>query len=84
MLLSKLFHFISKKFLGKEISMALLLLRLIVDAVDNRKVDNVSRFVYGKLPAEWRHPEGPVTEAEFVELVQCGQAFLNRVKAVLS
>ena len=84
MLLSKLLHLTTKLTLGKELALALMLLRLIIDAVENRKVTNVARFVYGKLPAPWRHPEGPATEAEFVEMIEAGQAFLVKIRAVLN
>ncbi len=84
MLLNRIAHFLAKLSLGKEVATSLLLLRLILDALDNRKVDNVARFVYGKLPVDFKAPKGPATEAEFVEVVQIGQLFLSKIKAVLN
>lgn len=81
-MLTKSIHTLAKLSLGKELAMALLLLRLIIDAVDNRKVENVARFVFGKLPEEWRNPKGPATEVEFIELIQAGQTFIRKIKAV--
>jgi hypothetical protein len=83
MLISKLTHFVAQKSLGKELALALLLLRIITDAVENRKVSDLARFVFGKLPDNWRQPKGPATETEFVDMVQAGQIFLEKVKAVL-
>lgn len=82
--MDKALHLITRLALGREVANALLLMRLIVDAVEKKKVTNVARFVYGKLPAQWRHPEGPATEAEFVEMIESGQAFLDKLRAVLN
>jgi hypothetical protein len=84
MFLQKALHMVTKLMLGQQMASALLLLRLIANAAQERKVENVARFVYGKLPAQWRHPEGPATEAEFVALIEAGQVFLDKLRAVLN
>ena len=82
MLFKKISHFLIRKSLGKELATALLLLHMIMEAVNDRKVMDVARFVYNKLPETWRQPQGPATEVEFVDMVQTGQVFLSKVKAV--
>ncbi len=81
--MNKILHTLTKLTFGKPMADALLMLRLIAEAVNNNKVANVARFVFGKLPAEWRHPEGPATEAEFVELIEAGRGFLEKLQATL-
>jgi hypothetical protein len=84
MMMNNLLHTVAKLLMGQQMASALLLLRLIANAVQDRKVTNVARFVYAKLPAQWRHPEGPATEAEFVALIESGQVFLDKLRAVLN
>jgi hypothetical protein len=83
MFLQKLSHFLTQKALGKELSMALMLLQLIGKSFEIRNMVDLAHVVYDKLPVNWRQPKGPATEAEFVEMVQAGQTFLNKVQAVL-
>lgn len=83
MLLKKITHFIAQKTLGRELALALLLLRMITTAIETRKVTDIARFVYKNLPPNWRQPNGPATETEFVDMVQAGQLFLGKVQAVL-
>lgn len=84
MMMNNLLNMIAKLLVGQQMASALLLLRLIANAAQDRKVTNVARFVYAKLPAQWRHPEGPATEAEFVALIEAGQVFLDKLRAVLN
>jgi hypothetical protein len=82
-MMNRLIQWIGKLTLGRDVTLALMLLRLISDAVKKRRVDDVAKFVYRQLPATWRAPKGPTTEAEFIELLQSGQLFLSKIHAVL-
>lgn len=81
--MTQLTHLIMRLSLGKELALAVVLLRLIIQAVDKHNVDNVAVFVYKHLPAGWRQPQGPATETEFVDLVRAGQLLLEKIQAVL-
>lgn len=83
MLMNRLIQWVGKLTLGKEVTLALMLLRLISDAIKKRRVDDVAKFVYKQLPNTWRAPKGPATEAEFVDMVQAGQLFLSKIHTVL-
>jgi len=83
MTLRNITHFLAQKALGKELALAILLLRTIATAVQAKNVGDIARFVYGKLPDNWRQPKGPATETEFVDMIQAGQLFLAKVQAVL-
>ncbi len=83
MLFTRFSHFAAQLFLGKELGLSLLLLRIIRQALNNPKIGDVARFVFAQLPANWRTPQGPVTETEFVDMVVAGQAFLSKVQALL-
>ncbi len=82
--MSKLLHFFTRISFGKELAMALMILKLISDALRDKNPKNVAVFVFRKLPAQWRHPEGPATEKEFVDLVDAGQLFLKRIQALVT
>lgn len=82
MVINRLFEKMAKLFLGQDVTLALMLLRSISEAIKKGGVDGVARIIYQQLPANWRAPRGPATEAEFVELVQAGQLFLSKVQAV--
>lgn len=79
----KLLHIAAKLTLGNHLAMALTLLHLILQALENKEVKDISRFVFTRLPGGWREPQGPATEAEFVDMIQAGQLFLGKLKAVL-
>lgn len=83
MFLQTITHFVAQKVLGKELALALTLLRMIANAIETKQVTDISRFVYKNLPANWRQPHGPATESEFVDMVQAGQLFLTKIQAVL-
>lgn len=83
MLFKRFFHLTAQLFLGKELGLSLLLLRIIRQGLNNPNMGDVARFVYGQLPANWRNPKGPTTETEFVDMVVAGQTFLNKVQRVL-
>jgi hypothetical protein len=83
MLFKRLFHFSAQLFLGKELGLSLLLLHIIRQALHNPSAGDVARIVYAQLPANWRNPQGPLTETEFVDMVVAGQAFLGKVQGVL-
>ena len=70
--------------LGKEAAFGLTLLRLIREAIQKKESKNLSAFVYERLPSEWKAPEGPTTEREFVALIKTGEEFLRRVLSVTS
>lgn len=76
----RIIHLLARLSLGKQLAAALMILRLIVEAVREKDAANVARFVYRKLPASWRHPEGPATEAEFLEMIASGEQFLKSVR----
>jgi hypothetical protein len=84
MLSSKFAHLFIKLALGKEAAIAITLLRLIYDATRNHNIDNIASFVYTKLPPDWRAPNGPATEAEFITLIQSGQTFLSKTKSLFT
>ena len=84
MFLQNVLHQVARLALGSEVASALMLLRLIAAAVQDHKVTNVAHFVYSKLPAQWKHPEGPTTEAEFVEMIEAGQVFMDKIRAVVN
>lgn len=83
MFLKKLVHFVAQKSLGNELALALLLLRIITQAMESHNVTDLARFVFGHLPENWRQSKGPATETEFVDMVQAGQIFLDKVKAAV-
>jgi hypothetical protein len=83
MFLKKLVHFVAQKSLGHELALALLLLRIIAQAAQSRNITDVARFVFSNLPENWRQPKGPTTEVEFVDMVQAGQIFLEKVQAAV-
>lgn len=83
MLITRLSHWLAPLFLGRELGFSVLLLRLIHQALNNPKIGDMAKFVYAKLPANWRTPLGSMTESEFVDLMVAGQSFLNKVQAIL-
>jgi len=83
MFLKKITLLLAQKTLGKELALALMLLRLIATAVETRKVNDIARFVFKNLPTNWKQPQGPATETEFLDMVQAGQLFLGKIQAVL-
>jgi len=83
MLFTRISHWLAQLFLGKELGLSVLLLRLIHQALNNPKIGDMAKFVYAKLPASWRAPLGSMSESEFVDLVIAGQTFLNKVQAIL-
>lgn len=82
-IIQKLLHTGAKLLVGKEMATIMMLVKLILDALNNRDVTDVARFVYQKFPREWKAPAGPATESEFIDMAQTGQAFIRKVKAVL-
>ena len=83
MLFKKILHAAAQAALGKELGLALTLLRIIRQGLNDPKISDVARFVYTQLPANWRAPQGPISEAEFVDMVVAGQFFLGKVQRVL-
>ncbi len=73
----KLLLWLAKISLGKPMAAALTILQLVMEAVKTRKAKGVTLFVYQQLPAQWRHPEGPATEKEFMDTIKSGEAFLK-------
>ena len=84
MLFTRFSHCLTQLFLGKELGLSVLLLRLIRQALHTPKIGDMAKYVYAKLPTQWRAPLGSMTESEFVDLVVTGQTFLEKVQAVLS
>lgn len=82
-LFKKVLDIITRFSLGKELALALALLHIIDEATESKNITNLARFVFGKLPQNWRSPQGSTTETEFVEMIQAGQSFLQKVKAAL-
>jgi hypothetical protein len=80
-LLKKIVNFLVQKSLGQDIALALLLLRTIAETVETGNVTDLAQLVFTELPDTWRQPKGPTSESEFVDLVQAGQVFLQKVKA---
>lgn len=74
--------FIARISLGRHMANALTLLRLIQEALTRDKSNELALVVYERLPADWRHPEGPTTEREFLDLIETGVQFLKRLHAV--
>ncbi len=62
---------------GKPMAAALTILQLVMEAINTRQTRSLTRFVYQKLPANWRHPEGPATEKEFLDTIKAGETFLK-------
>lgn len=83
MFLKKLVHFVAQKSMGHELALALLLLRIILQAMESHNVTDLARFVFAELPENWRQPKGPATEASFVDMVQAGQIFLEKIKTAV-
>ena len=83
MFLKQIPHLLTQLVLGKELGLSLTLLHIIRQALNNPQIGDVARFVYAQLPAKWRKPLGPVSEAAFVDMILAGQAFLSKVQAAL-
>ena len=83
MIKTRILTAIARVAVGKKLGTALMLLKLTLDALENRNIRNVALFVYKQLPESWKAPKGPATEAEFTELIQAGETFLLKVRAVL-
>lgn len=83
-MLNKITHLVARVSLGKELAAALMLLRLILEALEKRNIRNVAMFVFKQLPEGWKHPKGPATEAEFQAVIATGETFLKQLRALLS
>lgn len=70
--------------LGKELATAVAVLRLITRAIDKKSPEEISVYVFRQLPKQWKHPEGPATEKEFVAMINAGEDFIKRVLALSS
>jgi hypothetical protein len=82
MLKNQLMYWMGKIALGKELALALTLLRCVNEAVQQRQENDLARFALRQMPAAWRNSKGPVSEAEFVDLLQAGQLFLSKIQTV--
>lgn len=82
-MLKQISHWFTQLFLGKELGLSVILLHTIQQALSNPKISDVAKFVYNQLPANWRKPQGPISESAFVDVVVAGQAFLGKLQAVL-
>lgn len=74
-----LIQWITRITMGKHLSIAITMLKMISDAIKNRDTKNVSKLVYEKLPKRWKHPEGPATEKEFINSIDSGEKFLKNL-----
>lgn len=83
MTLQKITHFLAQKAMGKDLALAILLLKAITAALQNKNVSDIARFVYAKLPDNWRANKSATAGTEFVDMIQAGQLFLTKVQAVL-
>ncbi|WMU93389.1 hypothetical protein EMOOHJMP_00196 [Microcystis phage MaAM05] len=81
-MLKKALHFLAKLSLGDELALALKILNLLAPLAGRFSGLEVARLVYVQLPANWKFPNGPATEDEFLDAIQSGQVFLGKLKAL--
>ena len=77
--MNKIIQLVTRFTLGKNLSIALMVLKLIADALKSKNAKNIAEFVYERLPKDWKHPKGPATKKEFLETVTSGEGFLNNL-----
>lgn len=80
----RVFRFLRRVLLGNEISLALTVLRLIAKSFGKTAPSDLSGFVFQQLPKHWKSPKGPITEAEFVQMIASGIDFYRSVRRVVS
>lgn len=68
--------------LSKELGLALNILNLLLPLANRLNGLDLARLVYSRLPENWKFPNGPATEDEFLDTIQSGQIFLGKVKAL--
>ncbi len=81
-MLKKALQFITHLSLGKELTLALQILNLLSPLAGRFNGLELARLVYSRLPRDWKFPEGPATEDEFLDAIQSGQLFLGKIKAL--
>ncbi|WP_303673470.1 hypothetical protein [Vampirovibrio chlorellavorus] len=81
-MLKKALHLLANLSLGKDLALALKILNLLAPLAGRLSGLDVARLVYVQLPANWKFPNGPATEDEFLDAIQAGQLFLGKVKAL--
>lgn len=82
-MLKKALHLIAHLSLGKEIALAFKILHLIASVTGRFNGLDLARMVYAQLPADWKFPQGPATEDEFLDAIQSGQVFLGKIKSLV-
>ena len=83
-IIEQLLALVARVSLGKDLAGALGVLRLIARAVEKKDAEEISVYVFRQLPTEWKHPEGPASEKEFVAMIKAGEEFIRRCLALTS
>lgn len=69
---------------SKELGLSFALLQLIHNLFKNGTTDAINETVYNLLPSQWKAPNGPVTQAEFLVIIHLGIEFYAAIRALLS
>lgn len=80
----KLLKLFARVLLGKEVTLALTVLRLIAGAIQDTAPGELTRFVYQRLPQRWKSPVGPASESEFLDMISRGVDFYRSVRRVVT
>lgn len=82
MLKNQLIQWVGKIALGKEIALAVILLRCVRKAAQERQAQELTRFAHQQFLTSCPTMQAPVSEAEFTDLLQAGQLFLSKIQTV--
>lgn len=73
---------------SKELGLSIVFLQLIHGLFKNSPLNGltsqVPETVFNLLPSQWKAPNGPVTQSEFLVIVHLGIDFYTAIRALLS
>jgi hypothetical protein len=80
----KILKVISQILFGKEVALALTVLKLIARAIGVAAPGELSNTVYKQLPKRWKALQGTATQDEFKTMISRGVDFYRAVRYVVS
>lgn len=73
-----------KRLHGPSVALALLMIQLIDEVLQRVSLADAARATYARLPATWHAPVGPTTEAEWLQVIQCGVDFYTALRRCMT
>jgi len=77
-----LLNLLARLSLGENVANVLTVVQMIVEAIQKDDLQEISQYVFDKLPAAWKDPLGPTTEAALLDMIQSGEDFIKKVFAM--